>query len=326
MPEITIIIPVYNAEPYIRRCMDSILGQTFPDFEVILVNDGSSDYSLGICQEYGRRDSRVIVLDKPNGGAASARNMGLDWYYENSKKDWMCFIDIDDHIHERYLEILLATAKEHHTRISMCSYEVTCRDRVECATERAVSCLKVPEELWCENQIACTVPVVKLFERELFRNIRFPEGIIHEDEYTLYKVLFQASEIAFIDLPLYGYYQTETSVMRGDWTPRHMTEPDGILSQLCFFAENHYEKAAAYSAGIYLNSIYRNLHGAKEKGDTYRREAIILRKRLKKELLRYGKAAGFTPQNAPWLYYEAFPTLTIPHRAAKKLFGKAEKR
>ncbi len=326
MPEITIIIPVYNAEPYIRRCMDSIRRQTFQDYEVVLINDGSSDRSLSICQEYGQRDSRVTVLDKPNGGAASARNTGLDWYYKNSKSGWICFVDIDDMIHERYLEILLAAAKESHTRISMCTYELTHKDRVECAAEPVAPALKGTEALWCEQQIACTVPVVKLFERELFRNIRFPEGIIHEDEYTLYKALFQVPQIAFIDLPLYGYYQTKTSVMRGDWTPRHMAEPDGILAQLRFFAENHYEKAAAYSSGIYLRSIYRNLCGAKEQGDLYREEAVILRKRLRRELPRYGKAAGLTPQNAPWIYYEAFPTLTIPYRAVKKLFGNAEKR
>lgn len=84
MAEISIIIPVYNAEKYVERCLKSVLNQTFQDFEIILVNDGSADDSLRICMEFHQRDPRIIVLDKPNGGAASARNLGLDWFYENS--------------------------------------------------------------------------------------------------------------------------------------------------------------------------------------------------------------------------------------------------
>ena len=322
MAEIAIIIPVYNAKNYIRRCMDSILCQTYQNFEIILVNDGSADSSLALCQEYSRSDARVTVLDKPNGGAASARNMGLNWFYANSSCEWLCFIDIDDYIHERYLEILIGAAEREQTAISMCSYEVTLQDRVECSLDSVLISTVDVEALWCERQINCTVPFSKLFKRELFRDIRYPEGIIHEDEFTLYRVLFQCEKIAFVDLPLYGYYQTETSVMRGEWTPRHMTEPDGLLAQLEFFLQNHYEKAAKYTAGIYLHSIYRNLQGSKENGHIYEAEMNELRKKLRKELPKYACLAGFTIRNTEWLYYEAYPNLTLPYRVIKRLFRK----
>lgn len=320
MAEIAIIVPVYNAENYIRRCMDSVLCQTYQDFEIILVNDGSTDASLALCQEYSKNDARVTVLDKPNGGAASARNMGLDWVYANSSCEWLCFIDIDDYIHERYLEILITAAEKEQTAISMCSYEVTLQDRVECCLDSVQISAIAAENLWCERQINCTVPFSKLFKIELFRDIRYPEGIIHEDEFTLYRVLFQCEKIAFVDLPLYGYFQTETSVMRGEWTPRHMTEPDGLLAQLEFFLQNHYEKAAKYTAGIYLHSIYRNLQGAKECGNTFKAETDELKVRLRKALPKYASLTGFSIRNAEWLYFEAYPYLTIPYRAIKRLF------
>ena len=322
MAEIAIIIPVYNAENYIRRCMDSILRQTFQDFEVILVNDGSSDSSFALCKEYCKSDARITVFDKPNGGAASARNMGLDWFYANSSCKWLCFIDIDDFIHERYLEILYTAARQEHTKISMCSYIVTHQDHVDCSLD-SIQFQSVPvESLWCEYQINCTVPVSKLFKKELFYGIRFPEGIIHEDEFTLYRVLFQCDRIAFVDLPLYGYYQTETSVMRGKWTPRHMAEPDGLLAQLEFFLQNNYENAAKYTAFIYLQSIYRNLHESKECGDIYNAATKELRARLRKELLRCSALAGLSIRNAEWLYYSAFPIGTLPYRMLKKCFKK----
>lgn len=317
MAEIAIIIPVYNAERYIRRCMDSVLRQTYQDFEIILVNDGSADSSLALCQKFSRNDTRITVLDKPNGGAASARNMGLDWVYANSSCKWLCFIDIDDYIHERYLEILVAAAENKQTAISMCAYEVTLQDRVECSLDSVQISTIAVEDLWCERQINCTVPFSKLFKKELFREIRYPEGIIHEDEFTLYRVLFKCEKIAFVDLPLYGYFQTETSVMRGKWTPRHMTEPDGLLEQLKFFLKNQYKKAAKYTAKIYLFSIYRNLQGAKESKD-YQPEMMVLRKRLRREILHFSRIAELSADE-DWLFFEAFPVAMLPYKAIKKL-------
>lgn len=324
MSSISIIIPVYNAERYIARCLDSVLGQSFADYEVILVNDGSKDNSLALCEEFCRKDPRFHVLDKKNGGASSARNLGLNWFYQNSGSEWLCFLDIDDFIHSRYLELLLATAETHQTPISMCSYEVTHQDTLA-ADERLPSpILMDPETLWCERQINCTIPWAKLFRRALFCDVRFPEGIIHEDEFTLYRVLFQCKQIAFLDAPLYGYYQTETSVMRGAWTPRHMTEPEGLCAQLNYFQKNKYQKAAAYTARIYLLSIYNNLLRCRAAGEQYRPYAKELKKRLRKELKQYKSLAGLSVDGEPWLFYEAFPFGTIPHRLQKKLFGQKQ--
>lgn len=322
MSAISIIIPVYNAEQYIARCLDSVLRQSFADYEVILVNDGSKDNSLALCEQYCRSDPRFRILDKQNGGAASARNLGLNWFYQNSDSEWLCFLDIDDFVHPRYLELLLAAAQEQQTPISMCSYEVSYQDAL---TADEIPTASVPvdtETLWCERQINCTIPWAKLFRRSLFCDVRFPEGIIHEDEFTLYRVLFQCKQIAFLDAPLYGYYQTETSVMRGAWTPRHMKEPEGLEAQLRFFRENGYQKAAAYTAKIYLLSIYNNLLRCRAAGKQYREYAAALKKLLGRELRQYKALAGVSMDEEPWLFYEAFPVGSIPHRLWEKLAKK----
>lgn len=322
MPKICIIIPVYNAEPYICRCLESVLSQSFQDFQVILVNDGSRDNSLALCEEYKERDPRFVVLDKINGGAASARNLGLDWAEQNSSAEWLCFLDIDDFIHERYLELLLSAAQELHTGISVCAYCQTNLDAAAFPDEIPVPVRMKTEALWCAHQLYCTVPVVKLFARTLFADIRFPEGIIHEDEFTLYKVLFQCEEIAYLDSPLYAYYQTETSVMRGAWTPRHMMEPEGLHEQLQFFRQNCYDQAASYTARIYLLSLYNNLLRCRAVGTQYAQYTAILKKRLHSELLHYRMLSGMKVDNEPWLFYEAFPIRSIPHKIRKKLKSK----
>ena len=319
MAKISLIIPVFNAAQYLHRCLESVLRQSFQDFQVILVNDGSTDNSLSLCRQYSERDPRFLVLDKENGGAASARNLGLDWFYQNDDAPWLCFLDADDFIHERYLETLYAAALDTGLKISMCSCELTQADTLHPVETNCVPAAASTEALWCEHQLYCTIPVVKLFARDLFRDIRFPEGIIHEDEFTLYRVLFQCSQIAYVDLPLYGYYQTQTSVMRGAWTPRHMTEPDGLLAQLQFFQQNGYQRAAAYTAKIYLFSLYNNLTRCKAAGPRYAEYAAALKKRLRSEFGRCRKLAGVRLKTEPWLFYDAWPLRMMPCRAWNRI-------
>lgn len=326
MPDICIIIPVYNAEQYIDRCLQSVLKQTFQDYQVLLINDGSTDNSLELCRRYSEKDPRFITLDKQNGGAASARNMGLDWYYEKCDSPWFCFIDIDDFIHERYLEVLLNAVKQTGAAISMCSYEITRKNTLPEINVNFSARRFDTEQLWCERQINCTSPCAKLFSRASFSGIRFPEGIIHEDEYTLYQALFQEKELAFVDLPLYGYYQTETSVMRGNWTPRHMTEPTGILNQMQFFRENGFIHAEQYAARMYLQSLYRNMLGAYNAGTDMCTCAQQLKHSLRKGLFQYGKLADVSIRNESWLYYSAFPVMTTPYRLFKKFTAKQKRK
>ena len=108
MPLISVIVPVYKVEEYLSRCVDSILSQTFEDFELILIDDGSPDNCGKICDEYTKKDNRVHVIHQENGGLSSARNAGIDWAFENSDSEWLTFIDSDDWVHIQYLDLLLS--------------------------------------------------------------------------------------------------------------------------------------------------------------------------------------------------------------------------
>ena len=112
MPLISVIVPVYKVEEYLNRCVDSILSQTFTDFELILIDDGSPDNCGKICDEYAQKDNRVCVIHKKNGGLSSARNTGIDWAFKNSNSQYITFVDSDDLITKDYLEKLNDAIKE----------------------------------------------------------------------------------------------------------------------------------------------------------------------------------------------------------------------
>ena len=125
MPTISVIVPVYKVEPYLNRCVDSILRQTYQDFELILVDDGSPDRCGEICGEYARQDGRVHVIHKENGGLSDARNAGIDWVEANSDSQWLIFADSDDWVHPELLARLLDAATAFDLKISVCGYQET---------------------------------------------------------------------------------------------------------------------------------------------------------------------------------------------------------
>ena len=122
MHKISVIVPVYKVEKYLRRCIDSILNQTFNDFELILVDDGSPDNCGKMCDEYAKSDNRVTVIHRKNGGLSAARNSGIEWAFNNSDSEWITFIDSEDWVHADYLKILLDYAQKFNTEVSICDF------------------------------------------------------------------------------------------------------------------------------------------------------------------------------------------------------------
>ena len=119
MPQISVIVPVYKVEDCLNRCVDSILKQSFSDFELILIDDGSPDQCGAICDEYAKKDNRIVVIHQNNGGLSAARNAGIDWAFANSQSEWLTFIDSDDWVHPEYLERLLNAAITQNVSISV---------------------------------------------------------------------------------------------------------------------------------------------------------------------------------------------------------------
>ena len=205
MPKISVIVPVYNVEPYLRECLESILVQTFDDFELILVDDGSTDNCPIICEQYAQKDNRVVVIHKENGGLSSARNVGID----NSCGEYISFIDSDDFVAPSFLNDMLNAIRD--CDLCICYFDkFTQRSELGFASEihyveNEIEYLSNDECMEKMGDVTIVVAWNKLYKRNLFKNIRYPEGKIHEDDYVIHRVLGNTSKIAIIPKRLYHY-------------------------------------------------------------------------------------------------------------------------
>lgn len=205
-PLISVIIPIYNVEPYLRRCLDSVLHQTYPNLEIILVDDGSPDNCPSICDEYANNDTRIVVIHKKNGGLSDARNAGLDI----CKGDYITFVDSDDSISHDYAECLLNVALKNDADIAI--GRISNSKSIETNKTTIFS----PEEALLgefeSNPSAFITSWGKLFTKDLWTTIRFPPNKVHEDVFTTYLIFHKAKKIAFLDTILYNFFIREGSI------------------------------------------------------------------------------------------------------------------
>lgn len=220
---ISIIVPVYNIEKYIEKCIKSILRQSFKEIEVVLVDDGSTDGSLEICLKYSRLDKRVRVITKKNGGLSSARNEGI----KKSKGEYIAFIDGDDFVHPQYIEKLYNTISGFDTDISVCGIEIVdengqVTDKLSTGvyykqyfpfSQGKLSPIEVERRYYTEeNGFIFVVAWNKLYRRQLFDNLLYDEGKIYEDEYLFSTLLRRCRNISFITDKLYFYVQRNNGI------------------------------------------------------------------------------------------------------------------
>ena len=209
---VSIIVPIYNVEPYLRRCVDSLLRQTYKDFELILVDDGSPDNCGAICDEYAAVDTRVRVIHKSNGGLSDARNAGL----AIAQGEYIAFVDSDDWVAADYLGRMLAALQETGADICECevlrtdgSQEAVTDAQADAAAFETESAMK---ELICDGVFRQHV-WNKLYRRVVIADICFPKGKTNEDEFWTYRVFGNAKRIAKISDVLYFYFQRPGSIM-----------------------------------------------------------------------------------------------------------------
>ena len=207
--KISIIVPIYNVEKYLKRCLDSIINQTYKNMEIILVNDGSKDDSLKICKEYTKKDKRIILIDQENAGLSMARNNGID----KATGDYIGFVDSDDVISLYMYDYLIKSIKESNSDISLCLFKSFNKDikfsnnykNISLGKENAI------RELLIDRKIPSHAND-KLFKKELFNGIRFPKGKKYEDIPVIYKLFLKANNISLVDTELYGYYLRDDSI------------------------------------------------------------------------------------------------------------------
>ena len=224
MPKVSVIIPVYNVEQYLNRCIDSVLNQTYKDFEIILVDDGSTDKSGEICDVYAEKDSRITVIHKENGGLSDARNFGID----AARGDFLTFLDSDDYFHPEYLEILVLNAERRNADIAICNYTVNRNpepsfsaaesfDVKEMTAEQAVYEFVTCNKTW-EFISACA----KIYKSEIFENIRFSVGKINEDNFTTWKCYLKSQKVIMCPVALYYIFPSENSITRRTYSKKNL--------------------------------------------------------------------------------------------------------
>ena len=329
MVKISVIVPVYNAEAYICRCVDSILGQSFSDFELILIDDGSPDNCGVICDDYAKKDSRIRVIHQENGGLSAARNAGIDWAFKNSDSQWLTFIDSDDWIHPDYLSHLYFSAMEAKLPLSVCGFIRTTGDEPVIQPAQLVPETWSPEVFFVDHNVNAIIACGKLYKKALFENIRYPVGKLHEDEFTTYKLLFATKKIAVIFAPLYYYFQgNENSIMRSSYSPRRIDYLYAIEEKLEFFKSQGYHSAYLHHTYSYLiqTTIHIKLLQTHCRSSEISRYMPILRKMLRRaiRIRRRNKQLPFNRYS--WVYELAYPRFMWLYWTLRGAIGKVLQR
>lgn len=239
-PPLSVIVPVYNVEDYLGRCVDSILNQTYRNLEVILVDDGATDSSGAICDAYAGKDPRVHVIHKENGGLSSARNVGI----EAAAGEYITFVDSDDWIEPDAYEKMLAVARELNVKL-VCGgrYDVSSKT----GQKKLGLCPRKTERISAEELVgriftwdqcdssACD----KLFHRSMLENRRFPEGKVTEDVPVMYRIVLGTDWVAVYDQPVYNYYHRHGSITTASVSDKtfHFLEHTGVIYP--YILKNH---------------------------------------------------------------------------------------
>lgn len=316
MPEISVVVPVYKVEDYLHRCVDSILGQTYADFELILVDDGSPDTCGAICDEYAARDSRIRVIHQENGGLSAARNSGIDWVFANSDSRWFTFIDSDDWVHPQLLESLLSAAKKHNTQISVCGFAETAGENPGVSPEELVSSRWEAEPFYREKFINATVAWGKLYSRSCIGENRYPVGKLHEDEFLTYRLLFTQGEIAYVPAALYAYYVNPEGITRKKWNPRRLDAWEAYEQQIAFFEERNDKTMVRHRYRGYLENAMVNLRYAEQDNTSGQYEQVLrfMHKRIRSILRRAWKQKEIAFWGDFDILYRFYPMLTRFYR------------
>lgn len=216
---ISVVVPVYNVEQYLEKCVNSIINQTYRNLEIILVDDGATDTSGRLCDELAKIDSRIKVYHKENGGLSDARNYGV----ERATGDYIGFVDSDDFIDSEMYEKLYIAIKKEDVDVAECNLKIIYPDRVELFTEKDYYnvCSKqeyLEEYLKIENIFGSAC--VRLIKSDIAKKIKFPIGKLYEDTYYAYDLIEKVDRYVIMNNPYYNYFMRENSITNAKFNPR----------------------------------------------------------------------------------------------------------
>jgi glycosyltransferase involved in cell wall biosynthesis len=273
LPLVGVIVPVYNVGKYISRCLESLMTQTYPALHILLVDDGSTDESGSVCDDYVRRFPQFKVIHKEHSGVADTRNTGLD----RIEGDYIGFVDPDDYIPPDYFRILVEMSMIHNAEIAQCGFLRLKESELDPGFpdpdySKALKILNREQALsaiYSNRHFRMTVLWNKIFRRQLFEGLRFPDVPLHEDNYITWQLINRITRMAETELPLYRYIQRSASLIG--------KKPDADLI--------HLFESLRGQINFYQTSGMRDLAQS---------ATVFLEKRLRKSLLQFAVKSDST--------------------------------
>lgn len=270
-PLISVIVPIYNVEKYLARCVDSIVNQTYKNLEIILVDDGSPDSCPQMCDDYAKKDSRIKVVHKKNGGLSDARNAGM----AVAKGEYISFIDSDDYVSDDFFECLLDVMNKENSDIAECSvvkfYEDNRFD--EFSDDLSVKTYDTQDAmsaLIAENPFHQHV-WNKLYKTELVKDIPYAVGKLNEDEFWTYQVFGRANKVSKLNKTMYYYFQRNSSIMGVGYNIRRLDALEGKANRQKYIENNFPELSTQAKIDLYgscmfaYQSVLKFMSGADKK-------------------------------------------------------------
>lgn len=324
---ISVIVPVYNVEKYLKRSIESIINQTYKNLEIMLIDDGSTDKSGSICDEYAKLDKRIKVIHKENGGQASAINMALD----SAKGEYIGFSDPDDYINKNFYKNLYILAKKYNTDITECSmikvkeeediekvyieeHEVDPNEKVE-IYDSIGGLRKLFGEDFAEY-LETIVKVNKIYKKEVFSNIRFSEVRIYEEWGTMYKLYYNTKKNLKLHKVQYIYVQRKTSTVNRPFSEERLLMLDGIEYCKNLAKEIDLKDLVMDCYRKYFETVIRFLDMIKEK-NTINREKLKI-KLIDLFNINYKEALDYIENNNLSEYDEKFKNIKEKFEKAKE--------
>lgn len=280
MDLISIIVPVYNVAPYLDRCVQSLVDQTYPELEILLIDDGSTDTSGVLCDAWAAKDHRIKVIHKPNGGLSDARNAGL----RAATGTYLGFVDSDDYVRSDMYQLLIDRMISDNSDISACGVQMVYSNSTNKSLTQAGSCIlsrfeamkSIISEDWLKQPVW-----YKLYKTALVRSIPFPVGKHHEDVFWSYQAIANAKQVSVFDSPCYFYLQRSDSIMGKSYSLKRLDAIEGKLQRLDYIRLHIPELLDLCSTDLFFSCLF---HG---------QQAIILQNPAERETaLKYLKAVS----------------------------------
>lgn len=322
MEIVSIIVPIYKVEPYIRQCINSILNQTYKNLEIILVDDGSPDDCGMICDEYAQKDTRIKVIHKENGGLSSARNAGL----EVAKGDFIAFIDSDDYVSENFIKILYDLCIKNNADIAECDFikfEIEPEELLKKEKIEKFTALEMQERIYSNDYVRTIVVWNKLYRREVYKDLRFPDGKINEDEFTTYKAFDKCNKgIVTTNQELYYYRYNENSIMGRKFNAKRLDALDAFEERKEYYREKAYTELYEKTVEKYQNILKTYYLLTKKYIKSSNKYLNLIKKRAKENNIHYKKLTNISKREKIMMtFFVIFPNSYYRLKYLKETIG-----